>query len=208
VYLQLSPGESCLVQVFTEKVDVLDYVYLKTSGEKNTLNANWTLTFLTGGPELPKPVKLSKLGSWTEISDDNYKSFSGTSVYKTTFLKPSGEAKFYRIDLGKVAHSARVSLNGKELATLISEPFSVVIPAGDLKSENTLEVSVTNLMGNRMADLERKGQPYKIFYNINFPARDVANRGLDRLFTTLGWKPQESGLIGPVTLTPVEEIIR
>jgi hypothetical protein len=207
-YLQLSPGESCLVQVFSENIDVPEYASFKASGEINTLNSDWTLTFLTGGPELPKPVKLSKLGSWTEIVDDSCQAFSGTAVYKTNFPKPSGDARFYKLDLGKVAHSARVSLNGKELITLISEPFSVVIPAGDLKNENTLEVFVTNLMGNRMADMERKGLSYKIFYNINFPARDAVNRGSDGLFTTLGWKPQESGLIGPVTLTPVEEIIR
>jgi len=108
--------------------------------------------------------------------------------------------------LGKVAHSARVSLNGKELATLISPPFTVNIPASDLKTENTLEISVTNLMGNRMADMERKGQPYKIFYNVNFPSKEAKNRGADGLFTTLGWKPQESGLIGPVKLTPLQQI--
>ena len=208
VYLQLSPGESCLVQVYAEKVDVPVYASFKASGEIKTLNSDWTLTFLTGGPELPKPVELTNLGSWTTIAGDSYQAFSGTAAYQTNFPKPSGDAKFYRLDLGKVAHSVRVSLNGKELVTLISEPFSVVIPAGDLKNENTLEVFVTNLMGNRMADMERKGQPYKIFYNINFPARDAINRGPDGLFTTLGWKIRESGLIGPVTLTPVEEIIR
>jgi len=69
-----------------------------------------------------------------------------------------------------------------------------------------LEISVTNLMGNRIADMERKGQPYKIFYNVNFPAHDAINRGADGLFTTLGWKPQESGLFGPVTLTPLQPV--
>ncbi len=206
VYLQLNPGESCLVQVFSEKVDVPEYVYMEASGEKTGLNGEWILTFMTGGPELPKPVKLSKLGSWTEIPGDRYKAFSGTAVYRHTFKKPVGDSKFYKLDLGQVAHSARVTLNGKELATLISAPFSLVFSSADLKNENTLEIAVTNLMGNRMADMERKGQPYKIFYNTNFPAHDAVNRGADGLFTTLGWKPRESGLIGPVTLTPVQQI--
>jgi hypothetical protein len=206
VYLQLNPGESCLVQVFPGKADLPEYAYLKAYGEKTILNSEWTLNFVNGGPELPQKVKLSKLGSWTEIVGDSYKAFSGTAVYKTNFTKPSGEAKSYRLDLGKVAHSARVSINGKELVALISAPFSVVIPAADLKTENILEISVTNLMGNRMADMERKGEPYKIFYNTNFPAYKATNRGADGLFTTLGWKPQESGLFGPVTLTPLEQI--
>jgi len=206
VYLQLKPGESCLVQVFPGKTQAPEYPLMKASFEKNTLNKDWTLTFVTGGPDLPKSVKLAKLGSWTELDGDSYKAFSGTAVYKTSFAKPSGEAKYYRIDLGKVAHSARIRLNGKALSTLICEPFSVDISAADLKETNDLEISVTNLMGNRMADMERKGQPYKIFYNVNFPAYKAENRGADGLFTTLGWKPQSSGLIGPVTLTPLQQI--
>ena len=206
VYLQLNPGESCLVQIYPEKVNAPDYVYWKPSGEKIDLNSDWTLTFISGGPELPKPVKLSKLGSWTEIEGDSYKAFSGTAVYKTTFAKPSGKATTWQLDLGKVAHSARISLNGKELITLISPPFSVNIPLSELKDENTLEISVTNLMGNRVADMERKGQKYKIFYNTNFPAKEAENRGVDGLFTTLKWKPQISGLLGPVIITPIQSV--
>jgi hypothetical protein len=206
VYLQLNPGESCLVQLFHEKTDTQDYRYLQSSGEKTTIGGNWTLTFVSGGPELPKPVKLDKLGSWTEIQGGSYKAFSGTAVYKTTFKKPSGENGFYRIDLGKVDCSARVTLNGKELATLISPPFVVDIPDSELKSENTLEVAVSNLMGNRIADMERKGEKYKIFYNVNFPAKEAANRGADGLFSAKNRKPQESGLIGPVTVTPMEKM--
>lgn len=204
VYLQLKPGESCLVQVYPDQVNTPEYAYLTASGEKINLNSEWTLSFLTGGPTLPEPVKLSKLGTWTELTGSSYQAFSGTAVYKTSFKKPADKSEFFTLDLGKVAHSARIILNGKELTTLISAPFAVVIPSGDLKAENTLEIAVTNLMGNRMADMERKGEPYKIFYNINFPAHDAVNRGADGLFTTLGWKPQESGLFGPVTLTPLQ----
>jgi len=206
VYLQLNPGESCLVQVFAGRAVAPEYAYMKSSGNKINLDANWMLTFMSGGPELPQPVKLSKLGSWTELEGNGYKAFSGTAVYKTTFAKPAGGSAYYRLWLGKVAHSARITLNGNELATLISPPFSIDIPASEMKSENTLEVSVTNLMGNRMAEMERKGQPYKIFYNVNFPAYKATNRGADGLFTTSGWQPQESGLFGPVTLQEIKQI--
>lgn len=206
VYLQLKPGESSLVQVFAGKTNTPEYAYLKASGDKIEMNSDWTLTFVSGGPELPQPAKLQKLGSWTELEGNGYKAFSGTAVYKTTFTKPSGNAQTWQLDLGKVAHSARIVLNGKELVTLISSPYSVNIPVSELKEQNILEISVTNLMGNRMADMERKGKPYKIFYNVNFPAYKAENRGADGLFTTLGWKPQSSGLIGPVTLTPLQQI--
>lgn len=203
VYLQLKPGESCLVQVFPEKVTTPGYVYLKPSGENINLGTEWALSFVSGGPELPPRVKIKQLGSWTDLEGSIYKAFSGTAIYKTTFAKPKGNAQAWQLDLGKVAHSARVILNGKELATLICSPYTVTVSASDFKEENTLEIKVTNLIGNRMADMERKGEPYKIFYNINFPAYKAENRGADGLFTTLGWKPQQSGLIGPVTLTPL-----
>jgi hypothetical protein len=204
LYLNLSPGESCLLQIFKDKVNAPDYVYMKDAGVKKSFENEWTLTFVSGGPELPKQVKLTKLVSWTELEGAAYKAFSGTAVYKTSFVKPTTVAKYYRLDLGAVANSAKVIVNGKELATLISAPFSVNIPTFELKSTNTLEVQVTNLMGNRMADMERKGEKYKIYYNTNFPAFKVVNRGADGLFTTAGWLPQVSGLLGPVTLTPLQ----
>jgi hypothetical protein len=79
----------------------------------------------------------------------------------------------------------------------------VVIPGGDLRENNTLEVAVSNLLANRMADMDRRGEPYKIFYNINFPARRGNNRGSDGLFSAAKWPPRDSGLMGPVTLTPL-----
>lgn len=205
VYLQLKPGESCIVEIYPTQVNAVGYAYQNETGDKIQLAQDWELSFVRGGPELPQTTKIKQLGSWTELGDE-YKAFSGTAVYKTTFSKPAGDAKYFRLDLGKVAHSARVKLNGKEIAVLISMPFSIDVPVSELQPENTLEISVTNLMGNRIADMERKGQKYKIFYNVNFPSKEPRNRGTDGLFTTLGWKPQESGLFGPVTLTPLQPV--
>ncbi len=205
VYLQLKPGESCIVEIYPTQVNAAGFAYQNETGDKIQLAQDWELSFVSGGPELPPATKITQLGSWTELGDE-YKAFSGTAVYKTTFSKPAGDAKYFRLDLGKVAHSARVKLNGKEIAVLISMPFSIDVPASELQPENTLEISVTNLMGNRIADMERKGQKYKIFYNVNFPSKEPRNRGADGLFTTLGWKPQESGLFGPVTLTPLQPV--
>jgi len=64
-------------------------------------------------------------------------------------------------------------------------------------------VSVTNLSANRIRDLDRRGVPWKKFYNVNFPARFPENRGSDGLFSAAKWEPLESGLLGPVTLTPL-----
>jgi hypothetical protein len=200
VYLRLVPGESCLVQVFPYPVDVPEYPVLQSAGEKFRLDGPWELVFTKGGPLLPGVTELKEPVLWNELDGDQYKAFSGSAVYKTTFAKPAIKAGFYRLSLGKVFHSARVLLNGADKGTLISPPYIIDIPASDLQEKNQLEIMVSNLMGNRIAAMERKGEPYKIFYNINFPAKEARNRGADGLFTTLKWPPQPSGLSGPVTL--------
>jgi hypothetical protein len=79
----------------------------------------------------------------------------------------------------------------------------VVLAAGAMTDTNVLEVDVTNLSANRIADLDRRKVVWKKFYNVNFPARLPENRGADGLFTAAKWAPLESGLLGPVTLTPL-----
>jgi hypothetical protein len=54
--------------------------------------------------------------------------------------------------------------------------------------------------GNRIADLDRRGVPWKKFYNVNTPSWLPANRGPDGLFTAAKWEPLPSGVLGPVTL--------
>ena len=66
-----------------------------------------------------------------------------------------------------------------------------------------LTLPLTNLSANRIADLDRGSAAWKRFYNVNFPARFPENRGADGLFTAAAWVPLASGLIGPVTLTPL-----
>jgi hypothetical protein len=65
---------------------------------------------------------------------------------------------------------------------------------------------VTNLSANRLADLDRRGVPWKKFYNVNYPARFPDNRGPDGLFSAAAWTPLESGLLGPVRLTPLRPV--
>jgi len=203
VRLNLVPGESCILQLFPGETTTQDYRRYTPAGEKTTLQTEWKIVFKEGGPGLPEEITGTSPELWTNKTEEAYASFSGTAVYSTTFPKPADEASHYRIDLGEVLHSARIHLNGKEQATLISPPFAVIVPAAELREENQLEIAVTNLMGNRIADMERKGVPYKIFYNVNFPAFKAHNRGGDGLFTTLGWPPQPSGLAGPVTISPL-----
>ncbi|MBD0351843.1 MAG: hypothetical protein ICV65_11885, partial [Flavisolibacter sp.] len=91
---------------------------------------------------------------------------------------------------------------GKKVATLIGPAFQIVLPAASLTVNNKLEIVVANLMANRIAYMDRNNIQWKKFYNINMSARRRENLK-NGVFDASDWKPQPSGLIGPVTLMPI-----
>lgn len=206
VYLQLAPGEACILKTFNSLVRGPSYGYFKTQGQPQQINGTWSVSFIEGGPEMPAAIETKELGSWTNFGGEAVKKFSGTARYTITFAKPQGAAVAWLLDLGRVAESARVRLNGKDLGTLIKSPYQIRIPQDLLQEKNTLEVFVSNLMANRIADMDRRKVNWKKFYNINFPARKPENRGADGLFDASRWQPLDSGLIGPVTLVALEAL--
>jgi len=205
IHLQLPVGQSCIVVASPKELKGPEWTYFRARGTPEPLGGAWNISFTKGGPKLPAPVDIGKLQSWTEFAGEDGKAFSGTAKYTLKFAKPTVASDVFRLDLGKVADSARVSLNGEELGVLFSSPFALDIPADQLKDQNTLEILVSNLMANRIADMDRRNVQWKIFYNANVAAHDAANRGPGNVFSAANWKPRESGLIGPVTLTPLEK---
>jgi hypothetical protein len=205
VYLQFPAGASRIVRTYDHDVAAAPWRYTETAGAAVPVTDSWTLDFVSGGPTLPATVHDAPLGSWTDLPGDDVKRFSGTARYTVTFPRPTlpGGATSWRLDLGKVHESARVVLNGKSLGTFIGPWWRVEVPASALRDTNELVVLASNLMANRIADLDRRGVPWKKFYNVNFPPRLAANRGPDGLFSAAKWTPLPSGLVGPVTLTPL-----
>lgn len=203
VYLQLSPGESIVVRTFDETVQGPPFAYYEPVGEPVKLGETWQIAFGEGGPQRPGDVEAERLASWTELGGEAAEAFSGTATYTLEFDAPAGDAAHWRLALGEVRESARVRLNGHDLGTLIGPTYDVVFDADLLEERNVLEVDVSNLMANRIAAMERAGTPWKIFYNVNFPPRLRENMGERGVFDASGWEPMPSGLLGPVTLTPM-----
>jgi hypothetical protein len=203
VYLQLMPGESVILKTFQKEINGPQYKYFAQAGFVEEINGPWKLSFISGGPELPRKQTLKKLCSWTDLKGEAVKNFSGTARYSVSFKKREG-AQTWILDLGRVAESARVRLNGEEIAILMGPHYYVEIPASKMKDRNLLEIDVSNLMANRIASLDRKSGSWKKFYNINFPAKLSENSGPDGLFNASGWEPRESGLIGPVVFIPMK----
>lgn len=204
VYLQLNPGESCVLQTVPKSPGGGVFPYYGATGKAIKIEGTWNVSFISGGPVLPAATTITQLNSWTEWPGEEVKKFSGTASYKITFAEPAAETDYFLLDLGNVQESAEVFLNGKRIVTLIGPVFQTVIWAGDLNASNLLEIKVTNGMANRIADMDKKGVVWKKFYNTNFPARLPANRGADGLFTAVNWTPRPAGLTSEVTLLPIK----
>jgi hypothetical protein len=90
-----------------------------------------------------------------------------------------------------------VRLNGKEVGTAIMTPYRVRVDRLE-DAGNVLEVEVTNQSANRIRDLDRRGVKWKNFEDINVVNIDY------KPFDASKWEVRESGLLGPVTLTPLK----
>jgi hypothetical protein len=160
------------------------------------LAGTWRVEFLAGGPELPAPYDIQHLESWTRAGDTNLQRFAGTALYTLLFDRPGPPVAGWQIDLGKVCQSARVRLNGRALGTLFTPPFRVVL-AELLPKSNRLEVEVSNVAANRIRDLDQRCVKWKNFRDINFVNVDY------KPFDASHWPLTDSGLLGPVTLSPL-----
>jgi len=202
LYLQLQPGESCILRTFAEKtVDGPAWRYFQPAGEPRNIAGTWKVRFVEGGPELPGGFETRELASWTTLGDAEAKRFAGTASYTIEFDHPSGDANDWLLDLGRVCESARIKLNGRAIGSLWCRPFQMFVGEFLLSGKNILEVEVTNLAANRIADLDRRKVNWKYFYDINVVSRSY--KPLD----ASDWPFQDSGLIGPVRLQAVKRII-
>jgi hypothetical protein len=199
VYLQLEPGESCVLRTFTgQEVAGRPWRYWQPAGTPQDLSGTWKVEFVEGGPALPAKFERRELGSWANREDAEAKRFAGTARYTLTFDRPAGAAEEWLLDLGRVAESARVKVNGESAGTLWCPPFRLAVGKYLRPGRNTLEVEVTNLAANRVADLDRRGVKWKEFHEINFVNVNY------KPFDASKWPPRESGLLGPVRLTPLK----
>jgi hypothetical protein len=202
-HLRLGPGESLILVADRAAAEGPRLVEYAPAGAASEIRGAWLVRFVKGGPELPAEVTTARLDSWTRFGGEAVRAFSGMAEYTISFGRPPGDFVAWRLDLGRVCHSARIRLNGRELGVRIGPRYEVDVLEPLREDGNLLEIRVSNLAANRIADLDRRDVPWKKFYNVNFPARLPENRGPDGLFTAATWEPLDSGLMGPLTLTPL-----
>lgn len=201
VFLQLPAGSSLLLRTSFNNGTASSWAYHTPAIDKSPipLNGLWEVTFLEGGPTLPPTRQVETLIDWTTWGEA-YQSFSGTARYTISFDIPAPSADGWQLHLGKVCYSARVRLNGTDLGTILARPWWITIPLALVKpTGNILEIEVTNLMANRLADLERRqGDKWRPFLlvNIHYKPFDAAQ-----------WSRVPYGLLGPVQLLPLQKTL-
>lgn len=197
VYLQLEPGESLLLRTWPQSVDDPPWPYV-AAGQPQPIRGTWHVDFIEGGPSCPGSTAIERLTSWTEWPADRaaLRAFSGTARYSISFELPADSADAWAIDLGTVCYSARVRLNGHEIGTCYTRPFQLRLD--ELRQgENRLEIEVTNLMANRLVEMDRRGEDWRTFFFVNISYEP---------FDASAWEPLPSGLLGPVQLVPLHRL--
>lgn len=202
VRVQLQPGESVFLQTDSRIARECDpWLYESRRLDPVEITGHWQLTFADGGPSLPAPLNMETPFPWTTTGDRAMEEFSGTATYTVTFTWEPAQADGagdVLLRLGKVHESARVRLNGEEFPLLWSIPFETSVGHLLREGENRLEIEVANLMANRIRAMDRAGETWRIFHEINFV--NIAYEPFD----ASDWQVEPSGLAGPVTLVPVE----
>jgi hypothetical protein len=200
VRLQLQPGESVILRVFSEnKLNGPAWPEWQTASPSVEIKGRWRVEFFSGRPALPPVLAADQLKSWTELGGEAVQNFAGTARYSISFDAPDINSVDWQLSLGKVCQSACVRLNGRELGTLITPPFQVVV-RGLKPKGNKLEVEVTNVSANAIRHYDREDVSWKTFHDINFVNLDY------RPFDASNWPLTDSGLLGPVTLTALRSL--
>lgn len=198
VYMQLQPGQSMILKTFTDKdVTIPSWNYYQPSDEKIELKNGWKLSFIESEPAIEGSFDIDTLGSWTNLMNENARKNTGTARYSITFHINNLSADEYWLCLGDVRESARVLVNNMQVDTLVAVPFKTTVGKYLKEGENTLEIEVTNLPANRIADYDRRGVVWRIFHDINIVDVNYQKTLYDK------WDVVPSGLLGPVIIEGV-----
>lgn len=197
IRLSLRSGESIIVRTYKDEDVVAEpWHYAKPQPVSLSLDKGWNFHFVQSEPRITGKYVLDELGSWTEADIPDVRVNMGTGCYTIRFVLPEMNADDWLLSLGDVRESARVRVNGREVTTLWSVPYITSVGNYLRPGENLLEVEVTNLPANRIADYDRRNIPWRIFKEINMVGLSYKKAGYG------DWLPVPSGLLGPVKLIP------
>ena len=201
VYLQLKSGESIILQTYRQPLQASKpWKYVKEQPFSLRLDHGWKLHFAESTPEIQGTFDIDRPCSWTNIDHPAAQTNMGTGVYSLNIELPALKADNWILDLGDVRESARVRINGQEAGCVWAVPYQLKVGQFLKPGKNHIEIEVTNLPANRIAELDRQGVQWRKFKEINIVDLRYrpANYG--------HWAPMPSGLNSEVRLIPVDFI--
>ncbi len=198
------------------------------------IKGNWEINFREQD-FYKATIQTDKLFDWTTHETEQIKHYSGTAIYKTTFIIEKGLLKSdrqFQINLGEVNVIAKVLVNGKDVGVSWIAPHALNITTALKEGENTLEIQVTNQWTNRLigdeklpnqtgyvvkrgspgfGDSEFRGKFKKMpeWYRNNQPLPEGPRSTFSAYsFQKATDKLLPSGLLGPVTISTSKIIKR
>lgn len=199
VRLQLKPGQSLMLKTFPHSVSGAPWAYVESKGEPRIIDKGWSLCFPKSEPDIEGVFQTDSIFSWTKLPHPDASVNFGTGRYSVQFnLEEADLADDWLLDLGDVRDSAEVKINGKPAGKVWSVPFTLSVGKFLTPGLNTLEIDVTNLQANRIADYERQGVDWRIFKDANIASVTNAKE-----FNFGDWPVLPSGLNSTVRLIPL-----
>ncbi len=119
--------------------------------EKIPSVGEWKIKFNKnyGGPA--NAIHLPVLQSWTLQNDESIKYYSGTAVYRNSFLfTDKQKIKTASVIFDSICNIATIKVNGIDCGTLWTPPYTIDIAKALRKGENKIEIEVTNTWHNRL----------------------------------------------------------
>lgn len=210
IYLQLQAGESMIIRTWDEQPSEYHQVAMQALYQKDEqaavpLKGKWTFSFAEGWPETISKEEFSMMPEptcWTDLQVDQAKNFAGSGVYRLRFKMPKVKADDWCLDFGNdLFESAVVRLNGEDLGKVWAVPYQMNV-GKYLKpgKYNEIEIKVTNLPANLIADYDRRGVDWRIFKDINIVSVFYKPITFDV------WETKESGLTASPVLIPLKQI--
>ena len=199
VYLSLRSGESGVLQTTMQEVKAQ---MPKQEGIAIDMTAyTWTLTptEMTAFGSL-ESVQMQGVQPWTNL-DSMWQTARGTARYSVEVKlsqKQIKQAAGWVLDLGDVRESATVYVNGKRAGTVFAVPYRVDVTPYVHAGKNTIEIDVTGLPANYIAEMDRRGIIWRKFKDAN-----IANLKGGKISYYGNWDVMPAGLNSTIRLIPL-----
>jgi hypothetical protein len=118
----------------------------------------WKIVFAENGEQ----VTTRQLFDWSQSANDRIRFYSGRARYTTTFrMNKKDVQRLEWLQLPDVKDVAHVWLNGHDLGTVWTAPYTVPLKHHLRKGKNTLEIEVVNTWHNALRGADQGKAPFE-----------------------------------------------